>query len=264
MSHPAQVWLRFARSAPGRLGVPARLLPLAARIGFVLHNRPPDTGRPPRNWLCLYHRPPAPARPLSEIGFVLHVCPSSPKPRPTRPRREIGFVLPKSFPCSIHHNYSPLKDLPFTLLRRKLGLFCILGLPGARLSARPGQIGCVLHNSPFVPEVLSRSSPPGIGFVSHDSLRPIGFVGTTGPRAPRRHAAGGVLPRVCPESAIRNRDTASVPRLGQLGSFCIFRPPGPWPRPVAPSPNVPSCPSLALFCTFCPSSHAPAAPSHPA
>ncbi len=66
-------WVRFARSAPRERRSPER------------HSD--------RNWVCLYNWPPASSRPTlrNRVRFALHPTPL--RPRPTRHRREIGFVL---------------------------------------------------------------------------------------------------------------------------------------------------------------------------
>ncbi len=116
------------------------------------------------NWVRFAHSPRAPRppdlAPAGEIGFVLHVCPSSAMPRPTwrlrelgsfctffpRPtprgapahpaRPEIGFVLRS---CPIHHNSCPRKHLALDSLT-ELALF------GA---VTPVTDGIIMSKGPF-------------------------------------------------------------------------------------------------------------------
>jgi len=75
-----------------------------------------------------------------------------------------------------------------------------------------GQLGLFVHAGVagdwlrFAHLPASHAPAGQIGFVLHISS----YAG----RGP------GVPPQVCPQSPIRNRDTASVPRFGQLALFC--------------------------------------------
>ncbi len=70
----------------------------------------------------------------------------------------------------------------------------------------------------------------GIGCVSHDW--PPNWLCLYHPaRAEAKRWAAGGVPVPNPQSEIRNRDTASAPRLGQLALSRIFRPLGTWPCP---------------------------------
>jgi hypothetical protein len=158
-------------------------------------------------------------------GFVSHVHPASRGPaassHPASPR--IGFVLPKSCACTIHHNSLPIKDLPLTWPRCKLGLFGAItllrggiakafglddGLPGRSMA----NWVCLYHRPRRGSEAPELREGPRLA-----SAKPR-------PRSSRR--IGFVLPK-CLACTIHHTSLSvkdlplTWPRC-QLGLFCTF------------------------------------------
>jgi hypothetical protein len=123
------------------------------------------------------------------------------------------------------------------------------------LPTRRGQIGFVLRIC-SAPEVPSRPAAPGIGFVLRvlPVAGRIGFVLHNRPLAeapgppmrahlrtpgPKLGSFGAFTPCRSPRPA--PPDTASVPRFGQLGSFCTIGSPESWQAAIE---------ELGSFCAF--------------
>ena len=159
--------VRDHRQAPRTPLAAASRRPLG--IGFVSHNRPPDAGRAAPNWVRFarllrvsYPCGPVPPGAAGQIGFVLHNRPSPPNLVPPG-LAGIGFVSydrppdgGRAFPelgsfCTFGPRPVPPRPRP-TGCRWKLGLFCTIGLAGAREHI------CPASRTPAAP---SRRAPPG-------------------------------------------------------------------------------------------------------
>jgi hypothetical protein len=148
----------------------------------------------------------------------------------------------------------------FARLARKLGSFCTFRPPAPRPT---GEIGFVLHNQ-HRPEMLEQWNMGRVGYLGRPE---IGFFSHNRPPNWVRFA------RLIPGVPSQSWPPASIPgRTGQIGFVSHDRPaqarggrPQALPNPqsvieelalfrtIGPSlgrrpPDVPSCPSLALFC----------------
>jgi hypothetical protein len=204
--------------------------------------------------------------PTGEIGFVSHNRPARAGGRGPQAGR------PAATPYPICNPQSAIEELGSfcTFDSTKLGLFRTIAPRPPTRPVPPGRagIGFVSHILLWTaPAPRIRRPPDGPshpGLASFCRFRPA-------------WARGGWFV-LNPQSEIRNRDTASVPRFGQLGSFCTigFVSHG-WP-PAASSPRYPilpkfglvlrncapgprsGCSKLGSFCTFCPRRPRPPAP----